>query len=137
MSMIIQSGRVWICAVATLGAVLGTGACATSTEPTQPGASQSADTGVDPTITPTAASDLCQKLQSHVEGWRGKDAVLVKTQFNGVVQEWAARNNGINIAVVRNRDVIDKTTTATCPQVRTDTLVATGTTDLASALAGF
>ncbi len=135
--MINRSGRTWICTVAVVAAALGSGACATSTEPAQPGASQTPGTRDDPAISPTAASDLCQNLQRHVPDWHGKDAVLVKTQFNGVVQDWAARNNGINIAIVRNRDVIDTTTSAACPQVRTDTLSETGTADLASALIGF
>lgn len=135
--MITRSVRLWICALAALGATFGSSACATTTEPAEPGAPQPADTGADPTISSRAAQDLCEKLQSHVPGWRGKDDVLVKTQFNGVVHEWAARNNGINIAIVRHRDVLDTTTSATCPQVRADTLQATGTTDLASALVGF
>ncbi|MEV5647277.1 hypothetical protein AB0L57_03405 [Nocardia sp. NPDC052254] len=135
--MISQSGRIRICALAVAGAALGAGACATSTEPTQPGATQTAGTGDDPAITARAAQDLCQSLRGHVPDWRGKDTALIKAQFNGVVQTWAARNNGINIAIVRHRDVIDTTTSATCPQVRADTLNTMGTADLASALVGF
>ncbi|MEU6558234.1 hypothetical protein [Nocardia nova] len=134
--MITPSGRIRFCALA-IGVALVSGACGTSTDPAEPGTSQTAGSADAPAITPRAAQDLCQNLQKHVADWRGKDTVLVKTQLNGVVQDWAARNNGINIAVARNRDVIDTTTSSTCAQVRTDILSATGTTDLASALVGF
>ncbi|AHH19148.1 hypothetical protein NONO_c43640 [Nocardia nova SH22a] len=134
--MITHSGRIRFCALA-IGVAFVSGACGTSTEPAEPGAPQTAGSADAPAITPRAAQDLCENLQKHVQDWHGKDTVLVKAQFNGVVQEWAARNNGINIAVARNRDVIDTTTSGTCPQVRTDILSTTGTTDLASALVGF
>ncbi|MEV6768489.1 hypothetical protein AB0N05_07625 [Nocardia sp. NPDC051030] len=56
--------------------------------------------------------------------------------FNGTVQNWAAKN-GVNVAVMRDRAVIDKVTRETCPEVRESAIQALQVPDLATALIGF
>ncbi|MCM6791961.1 hypothetical protein NDR87_36920 [Nocardia sp. CDC159] len=88
-------------------------------------------------ITPGAAGQLCDMIAGQMPDWRGQDATMSKIEFNATVQDWAARNRGVNVAVMQNRSVIDEVTTAHCPKVRSDTVAALQTPDLASALVGW
>ncbi|MGW2661822.1 hypothetical protein ACWCW7_12735 [Nocardia tengchongensis] len=76
-------------------------------------------------------------IRPEVDKWRAEDAAEARLKFNATVQDWALRNNGVNIAVMRNRAVIDQTTLATCPDVHEAAVQAIRFPDLASGLVGF
>ncbi|WP_228787179.1 hypothetical protein [Nocardia farcinica] len=88
-------------------------------------------------VTPQAAQQLCDMIQSELDNWRGQGATVAKVSFNGTVQNWAARNDGLNDDVIRDRTIVDTVTTQTCPDVRQQTLEVLEVPDLASALVGF
>ncbi|MEU1427009.1 hypothetical protein ABZ412_08000 [Nocardia sp. NPDC005746] len=131
----------WLGVVVT-AAALAVG-CSNSTEPGVPGTgSPHQDSGSpkdsgSPTISANAAKQLCDMIRPEVEKWRAEDPIEARLKFNVTVQDWALRNNGVNIAVMRNRSVIDQTTTAACPDVRDAAVQAIRMPDLASGLAGF
>ncbi|MBL1074140.1 hypothetical protein JK358_07000 [Nocardia sp. 2] len=132
----------------TGGALLAAGllfatACNNSTETTVPGTTPTGDgSGVvtsegAPTISTEAAQQLCDMIRPEIATWRDQGVALGKVAFNGTVQNWAARNNGINAAIVRDKEVVDQVTTAQCPDVRQDALQALQIDELADGLVGF
>ncbi|MGW5106534.1 hypothetical protein [Nocardia sp. NPDC004123] len=128
----------WLCAAATAVAVAA--GCANSTAPGVPGTGAPQPSGQSsggPTITADAAQQLCDMIRSEVDKWRADGPTEARLKFNATVQDWALRNNGVNFAVMRNRSVIDQTTTATCPDVRDAAVQAIQFPDLASGLVGF
>ncbi|MBX4365333.1 hypothetical protein K4H01_23260, partial [Mycobacterium tuberculosis] len=58
-------------------------------------------------VTPQAAQQLCDMIQSELDNWRGQGATVAKVSFNGTVQNWAARNDGLNDDVIRDRTIVD------------------------------
>ncbi|MFE3099036.1 hypothetical protein [Nocardia tengchongensis] len=122
--------------VAATAAVL-TAGCSNSTEPGVPGTGAPQQGSGTPTVTASAARQLCDMIRPEVDKWRAEDAAEARLKFNVTVQDWALRNNGVNIAVMRNRAVIDQTTLAACPDVREAAVQAIRLPDLASGLAGF
>lgn len=124
--------------VAVTAATLAVG-CSNSTEPSGPGTgtgTPSQGSG-SPTISANAAKQLCDMMRPEVDEWRADSATEARVKFNITVQDWALRNNGVNIAVMRNRPVIDQVTTAACPDVRDAVVQAIRLPDLASGLVGF
>ncbi|WP_433194696.1 hypothetical protein ACQP1G_39030 [Nocardia sp. CA-107356] len=87
-------------------------------------------------ITPTAAKQLCAMMEPEVDKWRTEGTPLGKISFNGTVQNWAARNGGLNDTVIEDRAIIDRITTTECPDVRLQVLDALKITTLADGLAG-
>ncbi|MFD4439431.1 hypothetical protein ACFWPK_06590 [Nocardia sp. NPDC058519] len=108
--------------------------CATSTEAPDPGLPPS--TSGAPEISDDAAGHLCEIMAPDLDSWRAQGTRLARVSFNATVQNWAARNGGINVAVARNREVIDTVTQQHCPDVREQTMQVLDVPDLASALAG-
>lgn len=90
-----------------------------------------------PVISPEAAQQLCDMIQSDLDNWRDQGPTLAKVTFNGTVQNWAARNEGLNDDVIRDKTIVDTVTTQTCPDVRQQALEALDVTELSSALLGF
>ncbi|MGV9664541.1 hypothetical protein [Nocardia niigatensis] len=127
----------WLCAAATAMAVAA--GCSNSTAPGVPGTGGPQPSGQSsgPLITADAAKQLCDMMRPEVDRWRADGPTEARLKFNATVQDWALRNNGVNIAVMRNRSVIDQTTTATCPDVRDAAVRAIQFPDLASGLVGF
>ncbi|MFE5288597.1 hypothetical protein ACFRAQ_26825 [Nocardia sp. NPDC056611] len=125
----------WLGVVVT-AAALAVG-CSNSTEPGVPGTGSPHQDSGSPTISANAAKQLCDMIRPEVEKWRAEGPTEARLKFNATVQDWALRNNGVNIAVMRNRSVIDQTTTAACPDVRDAAVQAIRMPDLASGLAGF
>ncbi|GAB4586516.1 hypothetical protein [Nocardia sp. IFM 10818] len=104
---------------------------------TAPGA-PTRDTGDDEdVVTPAAAQQLCDMIGSEIGNWRGQGSALAKVSFNGTVQNWAARNDGLNDEILRDKTIVDAATSGTCPDVRGQALEVLEVPDLASALAGF
>ncbi|MGW4351108.1 hypothetical protein ACWELJ_03360 [Nocardia sp. NPDC004582] len=122
--------------MAVAAAALAVG-CSNSTEPGVPGTGAPQQDSGSPTISASAAKNLCDMLRPEVGTWSAEGQTEARLKFNATVQDWALRNNGVNIAVMRNRSVIDQTTTAACPDVREAAAKAIGFPDLASGLAGF
>ncbi|MFC6010390.1 hypothetical protein [Nocardia lasii] len=119
---------------AVLIGLLAVSACATSTEAPEPGLPPSS--AAAPEISDAAAQHLCEMIAPDIDNWRAQGTTLGRVTFNGTVQNWAARNGGVNVAVARNREVIDTVTQQHCPQVRDQVLQVLEVPDLASALAG-
>ncbi len=88
-------------------------------------------------VTPEAAQQLCDMIAPEIDNWRDQGSVVGKVSFNGTVQNWAARNDGLNDEVIRDKSIVDDVTTRTCPDVRDRAMKALEVSDLASALAGF
>ncbi|RJO69326.1 hypothetical protein D5S18_30700 [Nocardia panacis] len=101
-----------------------TGAAAPT--PVKPGALQ---------INDQAAGQLCDMIRPELSNWRVQGPTLGRLGYNIMVQDWAARNGGINLAVLADKPVIDRITTKSCSDVRSQAIDALQLTDLASGLA--
>ncbi|MEU4317220.1 hypothetical protein AB0F85_02375 [Nocardia fluminea] len=108
--------------------------CATSTEAPDPGLPPSTEGA--PTISDEAAVHLCEMMAPDLDNWRAQGVNVARVSFNATVQNWAVRSGGINVAVARNREVIDTVTQQHCADVRQQAIQALDVPDLASALAG-
>ncbi|QLY27661.1 hypothetical protein [Nocardia huaxiensis] len=129
-------------ALLAAGLIAAAAACNTSTETTVPGTTPTDGGGIltspgAPTISAGAAAQLCDMMRPEITTWRDQGVALGKVAFNGTVQNWAARNNGINAAILRDKEVVDQVTTIQCPDVRQEALQALQIDSLADALAGF
>ncbi|MDO3647747.1 hypothetical protein [Nocardia mangyaensis] len=87
-------------------------------------------------VTPQAAQQLCDMISPEIDNWRDQGSTVAKVTFNGTVQNWAARNDGLNDEVLRDKTLVDTVTTRTCPDVRQQALEVLEVDDLASALVG-
>ncbi|MEU4650454.1 hypothetical protein [Nocardia fluminea] len=108
--------------------------CATSTEAPDPGLPPSPQGA--PEISDEAAAHLCEMMAPDLDNWRAQGVTVARVSFNATVQNWAVRSGGINVAVARNREVIDTVTQQHCADVRQQAIQALDVPDLASALAG-
>lgn len=93
--------------------------------------------GDEDTVTPQAAQQLCDMIEPELDNWRDQGSTVAKVSFNGTVQNWAARNEGLNDEVIRDNSIVDTVTTQTCPDVRQQAIDILEVPDLASALAGW
>lgn len=91
----------------------------------------------DDTVTPEAARQLCDMIGTEIDNWQDQGPIVARVGFNGTVQNWAARNDGLNDEVIADNSIVDTVTTQTCPDVRNQALGVLDVPDLASALAGF
>ena len=107
----------------------------TSTLPTTSRPTSSPSSGPD--ITPQAARQLCDMIGTEIDNWRDQGTVIAKVSFNGTVQDWAIRNDGLNDDVIRDKTIIDRVAVQTCPDVRQRALDVLDTDNLADALIGF
>ncbi|RDI50065.1 hypothetical protein [Nocardia mexicana] len=103
-----------------------TSSSATATGTTTPGA-------VD--VPDQAAKALCDKIQPQLSDWRVQGPTLGRVAWNITVHEWAAQNGGINGRVLADKAVVDRITTASCSDVRTQAIQALELPDLASGIA--
>ncbi|WP_245649843.1 hypothetical protein [Nocardia shimofusensis] len=90
-----------------------------------------------PVISPEAAQQLCDMIEPELDNWREQGPTLAKVTFNGTVQNWAARNEGLNDDIIRDKTIVDTVTTQACPEVRQQALEVLDVTELSSALLGF
>lgn len=90
-----------------------------------------------PVISAEAAKQLCDMIEPEIDNWREQGPTVAKVTFNGTVQNWAARNEGLNDDVIRNKGIVDEVTTQTCPEVRDQALEVLEVSELADALLGF
>ncbi|WP_280356337.1 hypothetical protein [Nocardia otitidiscaviarum] len=88
-------------------------------------------------VTPAAAQQLCDMIEPELDNWRDQGATLAKVSFNGTVQNWAARNDGLNDEVIGDTTIVDEATTNTCPDIRQQALEVLEVQNLSDALVGF
>lgn len=88
-------------------------------------------------VSEAAAKDLCTRIEGTLSDWRVQGPTLGRPGLNILVQEWAARNGGLNIEIIKDRTIVDQVTSATCADVRQQALSALDLPDLASGLVGF
>ncbi|WP_174553574.1 hypothetical protein [Nocardia arizonensis] len=88
-------------------------------------------------VGPEAARQLCDMIGSETRDWDDQGAAIARVSFNGTVQNWAARNDGRNDDVIRDKSIVDSITTQTCPDVRQQAIDVLDTDNLAGALVGF
>ncbi|MBF6175581.1 hypothetical protein IU476_29360 [Nocardia blacklockiae] len=81
------------------------------------------------------AKQLCDRIQPQLSDWRVQGPTLGRVALNITVHEWAAANGGINMQVLGDKAVVDRITTATCSDTRTQALQALELPDLASGIA--
>lgn len=108
-----------------------TSAVATSAPATQ------GDDEDEDVVTPESSQQLCDMIGSEIDNWGDLGPVAARVAFNGTVQNWAARNDGLNDEIIQDTGIVDTVTTQTCPDVRDQALGVLDTDTLASALAGF
>ncbi|MFE3545707.1 hypothetical protein ACFXK0_22315 [Nocardia sp. NPDC059177] len=124
-------------------AVLALTACG-GTEPESSGAAGSTSS-VAPTttvskpgevvISDAAAAQLCDLIRPELSNFRVQGPTLGRFSLNAMVHEWALRNGGINAQVLADKAIVDRVTTASCADVRTEALTALELPNLAAGLA--
>ncbi|MEU1986177.1 hypothetical protein [Nocardia sp. NPDC019395] len=86
-------------------------------------------------VTDKAAQNLCDMMRPELSNWRVQGPTLGRVGLNLMVHEWALTNGIGNAAVLADKGVVDRATTETCPDVRTQAIEALEIPDLASGLA--
>ncbi|WP_066907224.1 hypothetical protein [Millisia brevis] len=116
------------------------GSATTTVPPVAPAPAPAPATGVPgvtaPSVDSGAAQRLCSDIGAQLSNWRIQGPTLGRGGFNLVVQSWAAASGGINLGVLTNRTVIDDTTQAYCPDIRSQTLDLLDIPTLAAGLVG-
>ncbi|WP_281033321.1 hypothetical protein [Nocardia concava] len=131
-----RSGGMTLLAAPLVALVLAAG-CANSTAPGVPGTGAPDQNSGGPTVTADSAKQLCDMISPHVDTWRAEDPGAGRLSLNSTVQDWALRNNGVNVAIMRNRSIVDTVMKQQCPDVHDAAVQALRLPDLASGLAGF
>ncbi|WP_227983288.1 hypothetical protein [Nocardia spumae] len=116
----------------------GSGTKATSTS-ARPGGSAGVTTKAGPAspveVPDPVAKNLCDTISPQLSDWRVQGPTLGRVALNLTVHQWAAENGGINLAVLGDKAVVDRITTKSCSDVRTQALQALELPDLASGIA--
>lgn len=81
------------------------------------------------------AQKLCDAISPQLSDWRVQGPTLGRVALNITVHQWAAENGGINLAVLGDKAVVDRITTKSCADVRTQALQALELPDLAAGIA--
>ncbi len=81
------------------------------------------------------AKQLCDRIQPQLSDWRVQGPTLGRVALNITVHEWAALNGGLNMQVLGDKSVVDRITTTSCPDVRSQALQALELSDLAAGIA--
>jgi hypothetical protein len=87
------------------------------------------------TISPTSAAQLCDMIGPELSNFRVQGPTLGRISLNAMVHDWGFRNGGINGHVLADKAMIDRVTTESCPEVRTEALTALELPSLAAGLA--
>ncbi|MBY8863146.1 hypothetical protein K7711_42225 [Nocardia sp. CA2R105] len=82
------------------------------------------------------AQKLCDEIKPQLSDWRVQGPSLSGTALNIAVHEWALRNGGLAMSarVLADKPMIDRITTKTCPDVRTEALQALNLPNFASGI---
>lgn len=87
------------------------------------------------TISPSSAAQLCDMIEPELSNFRVQGPTLGRISLNAMVHDWGLRNGGINGHVLADKAMIDRVTTESCPEVRTEALTALELPSLAAGLA--
>ena len=87
------------------------------------------------TISPSSAAQLCDMIRPELSNFRVQGPTLGKISLNAMVHDWGLRNGGINGHVLADKAMIDRITSESCPDVRTEALTALELPSLAAGLA--
>jgi ABC-type glycerol-3-phosphate transport system substrate-binding protein len=122
-------------------AALAVAGCATGTTTTEPATSTTTaavttTAPAGPTVTDAQAQKLCSDIEAQLQNWRVQGPTLGRAGLNILVQTWAAESGTINLSVIQDRAIVDRVTTDTCADVRTQAIQELAIPDLASGLVG-
>ncbi len=87
------------------------------------------------TISPSSATQLCDMIKPELSNFRVQGPTLGRISLNAMVHDWGLRNGGINGHILADKAMIDRVTTESCPEVRTEALTALELPSLAAGLA--
>ncbi|GGG04890.1 hypothetical protein GCM10007304_18710 [Rhodococcoides trifolii] len=93
-------------------------------------------TPAGPTVTDAQAQKLCSDIDAQLQNWRVQGPTLGRAGLNILVQTWAAESGTINLSVFQDRALVDRVTTDSCADVRTQAVQELAIPDLASGLVG-
>jgi hypothetical protein len=122
------------------GVQTGSGTPASSEASTTTSATTSEPTGTNaaPTeieVSDKAAQNLCDMMRPELPNWRVQGPTVGRFGLNLMAHEWAFTNGVGNGQILADKAVVDRVTTETCPDVRTQAIEALELPDLASGLA--
>lgn len=131
-SVLLMAGAL---AAATLTACGGTPPASTGSAGTTTSAAPTTTPAGTLTISPSSATQLCDMIKPELSNFRVQGPTLGRISLNAMVHDWGFRNGGINGHVLADKAMIDRVTTASCPEVRTEALTALELPSLAAGLA--
>ncbi len=99
-------------------------------------ASSTVTTSPQPDPQDPIAQKLCDEIKPQLSDWRVQGPSLSGTALNIAVHEWALRNGGLQLSarVLGDKAMIDRITSKTCPDVRTEALQALNLPNLAAGI---
>ncbi|MFI1461454.1 hypothetical protein [Nocardia carnea] len=83
-------------------------------------------------VSDKAAQNLCAMLEPELSNWRVQGPTIGRIGLNLMAHEWALTNGVGNPQLLGDTAVVDRATTAACPDVRTEALDALGLPELAA-----
>ncbi|MFD9552130.1 hypothetical protein ACFWBG_32520 [Nocardia salmonicida] len=87
------------------------------------------------TISPSSAVQLCDMIRPELSNFRVQGPTLGRISLNAMVHDWGLRNGGINGHILADKAMVDRVTTESCSDVRTEALTALELPSLAAGLA--
>ncbi|MGI5220475.1 hypothetical protein [Nocardia sp. CA-290969] len=83
-------------------------------------------------VSDKAAENLCAMMRPELSNWRVQGPTLGRVGLNLMAHEWALTNGIGNPQLLSDPAVIDRATSASCPDVRTQAIEALELPDLAA-----
>ncbi|WP_280422328.1 hypothetical protein [Nocardia carnea] len=83
-------------------------------------------------VSDKAAQNLCDMLEPELSNWRVQGPTIGRIGLNLMAHEWALTNGVGNTQLLGDTAVVDRATSATCPDVRTQALEALELPELAA-----
>lgn len=83
-------------------------------------------------VSDKAAENLCAMMRPELSNWRVQGPTLGRVGLNLMAHEWALTNGIGNPQLLSDPEVIDRATSAACPDVRTQAIEALELPDLAA-----
>ncbi|UGT54360.1 hypothetical protein [Nocardia asteroides] len=127
------AGALAVASLTACGSVEVTPSGESSSTTAAPSSTPGAATG-DAAISDATAAQLCDMLRPELSNFRVQGPTLGRLSLNAMVLDWTVRNAGLGQQVLADKKVIDRVTTKSCADVRTEALTALELPDLASGL---
>ena len=83
-------------------------------------------------VSDAAAQNLCDMLEPELSNWRVQGPTIGRIGLNLMVHEWALTNGVGNQQLLGDTAIVDRATSAACPDVRTQALEALELPELAA-----